>query len=367
MDFTVNLNSLGFECGLSEYEKEFIFLRARATGLTVCGCVHAAFLCKLAYSLSIGLPRQIEDIDMVLLPSNVSKKGKGLTVGVLGGGHIGKQLVQVLLEKNGLKPSQINISSRRPETLEEFVKRGIMCYFDNQRLVAWADVLFLCCLPSHLPKVCAELQSHIPKHCLVYSFLSAVPLNRLAQLLGHSFILKPQYEFVACDSVNMWLSRGHVTVALKDPKVIDASCPLAMRGGLCLDPKWLFGLLYSLLNMCTAANVGSTEALGLINELFQLKGPGTVAFILNNFVNSSYASSLTPDESFPWINLVDVQAKETPLSCFISRNNSMQGCLSALYNSVMVDPLKGKKETGKPKDGTLSVITPSHCKKSDFV
>lgn len=71
--------------------------------------------------------------------------------------------------------------------------------------------------------------------------------------------------------------------------------------------------------------------------------------------------------SFPWINLVDVQAKETPLSCFISRNNSMQGCLSALYNSVMVDPLKGKKETGKPKDGTLSVITPSHCKKSDFV
>ncbi|XP_038865438.1 NADP-dependent oxidoreductase domain-containing protein 1 isoform X2 [Salvelinus namaycush] len=304
---------------------------------------------------------------MVLLPSNVSKKGKGLTVGVLGGGHIGKQLVQVLLEKNGLKPSQINISSRRPETLEEFVKRGIMCYFDNQRLVAWADVLFLCCLPSHLPKVCAELQFHLPKHCLVYSFLSAVPLNRLAQLLGHSFILKPQYEFVACDSVNMWLFRGHVTAALKDPEVIDASCPLAMRGGLCLDPKWLFGLLYSLLNMCTAANVGSTEALGLINELFQLKGPGTVAFILNNFVNSSYASSLTPDESFPWINLVDVQSKETPLSCFISRNNSMQGCLSALYNSVMVDPLKGKKETGKPKDGTLSVITPSHCKKSDFV
>lgn len=51
LDFTVNLNSLGFECGLSENEKEFIFLRARANGLTVCGCVHAAFLCKLAYSL----------------------------------------------------------------------------------------------------------------------------------------------------------------------------------------------------------------------------------------------------------------------------------------------------------------------------
>ncbi|KAL0969107.1 hypothetical protein UPYG_G00222690 [Umbra pygmaea] len=309
LDFTVNLNTLDFDCGLSENEKELLFLRARANGLTLSGCGHASYLCKLANSLRecADLTGQTKDRDSRSLITNGSKKVKCLTVGVLGGGHIGKQMVQVLLENTGLKPSQINISSKRPETLEEFLKGGIMCYFDNRRLVAWADVLFLCCLPSHLPKVCSELQSHLPKHCLVYSFLSAVSVKRLAKLLDHNFILKPQYEFVACDSVNIWLSQSPVTVALKDPEIIDASCPLSMGGGLCLDTKWMIGLLYSLLNMCTAVNVGSTEALRLINELFQLNGPGTVEFNLNHFVNSAYASTLTPDESFPWINLVDAQ------------------------------------------------------------
>ncbi|KAJ7988629.1 hypothetical protein DPEC_G00311200 [Dallia pectoralis] len=350
-DFTENLNTFGFECGLSEYEKELLYLRARANGLALCGCGHAAFLCKLANSLrgDIGLPKQIEDID--LQTSNVSKKGKSLTVGVLGGGHIGKQLVQVL-ENTGLKPSQINVSSRRPEHLEEFVKSGITCYFDNRRLASWADVLFLCCLPSHLSKVAAELQSHLPMHCLVYSFLSAVPVKRLAQLLGHSFILKPQYNFVPCDSANMWLFQGHVAVTLKDPDVIAASCPLANRGGLSLDTKWLIGLLYSLLNMCTAANVGSPEAIALINQLFQLKGPGAVVFTPNSFVNSSHASTLTPDESFPWINIIDSQCKETPLSCFISRSKVVLDCVSAVYTSVMVGPMKGKNETGQSKNGT---------------
>uniref|UniRef100_A0A3P8XR72 NADP-dependent oxidoreductase domain-containing protein 1 n=1 Tax=Esox lucius TaxID=8010 RepID=A0A3P8XR72_ESOLU len=324
LDFTENLSSLGFECGLSENEKELLFLRARANDLTVCGCGHAAFLCKLANSLreGIGLPKQLEDID--LPRSNVSKKGKYLTVGVLGGGHIGKQLVQVLLENTGLKPSQINISSRRPENLEDFVKSGITCYFDNRRLAFWADVLFLCCLPSHLPNVCAELQYHLPKHCLVYTFLSAVPVKRLAQLLGHSFILKPQYEFVACDSVNLGRSLLVLTLEIFSLQNVNCRC---------------------LLNMYTVASVGSTKALELINQLFQLKGPGTAEFTINSFVHSSYVSTLTPDESFPWINITEAQCKETPLLYFISKNKVMLDCVSAVYKSVMMGP--GKNETGK--------------------
>lgn len=60
----------------------------------------------------------------------------------------------------------------------EFTRTGVECFFDNRRLAAWADILFLCCLPSHLPKVCADLHSHLSKCCLVYSFTSAVPVTR---------------------------------------------------------------------------------------------------------------------------------------------------------------------------------------------
>lgn len=47
LDFTTNLNSLGFEAGLSEVEKELVFLRGRSAGLTVSGCAHAVFVYEL--------------------------------------------------------------------------------------------------------------------------------------------------------------------------------------------------------------------------------------------------------------------------------------------------------------------------------
>lgn len=51
MDVFADLSSFSFEAGLSEEEKELIHLRARSAGLTVCGCAHAVFLCKLVRSL----------------------------------------------------------------------------------------------------------------------------------------------------------------------------------------------------------------------------------------------------------------------------------------------------------------------------
>lgn len=141
----------------------------------------------------------------------------------------------------------------------EFVHTEVECFFDNRRLAAWADVLFLCCLPSQIPKVCVDLRSHLAKHCLVYSFTSAIPVTRyshihthiglviswgvgsmnhfllnyclrLAKLLGHDYILRPKYDVVSCDTVDVWLSCSHVAAALADPLLIEASCPLTMKG-----------------------------------------------------------------------------------------------------------------------------------------
>ncbi|XP_067099984.1 NADP-dependent oxidoreductase domain-containing protein 1 [Osmerus mordax] len=333
LDFTVNLKTLGFECGLSENEKEYLFLRARSAGLSICGCAHAAFVCKLANSLRKTIQRRILDQDVGA--SIVYRPEMELTVGILGGGNLGKQLAHVLLEKTGIKPSQINISTRRPETLEGCVKLGIKCYFDNRRLVAWAHLLFLCCLPSQVTKVCAEICSHVPKHCLVYSFTSAVHVKRLAQILGHGFILKPQYEFGVCDWSDVYLSHSHLTQAVKDPKLVESSCPLTMSGGLSLNPKWVSGLFYSLLNICTNAQRTSAEALELINSLFKLKESDTAKFTQHSYVCSSYASSLSPDEPFPWINLIDAQTKETPLSIFITRNKAIQECISVVYKQSL--------------------------------
>lgn len=58
---------------------------------------------------------------------------------------------------------------------------------------------------------------------------------RLAHLLGHDFILKPQWDFGPCATADVWLSRTPVAKALMDPLLIEASCPLALSGTSCLS------------------------------------------------------------------------------------------------------------------------------------
>jgi len=61
----------------------------------------------------------------------------------------------------------------------------------------------------------------------------------LANLLGHSFILRPQYDFaVTGGATDMWQSPHGLAGALKDPVLIKASCPLEMSG------VPLYGLLF---------------------------------------------------------------------------------------------------------------------------
>ncbi|XP_034531191.1 NADP-dependent oxidoreductase domain-containing protein 1 [Notolabrus celidotus] len=329
MDVTAGLDSFSFEAGLTEEEKKFIYLRSRAAGLTFCGCAHAVFLCKLLQSLRAT----IKSHSTTTRDSPTSEEDRDLCVGIVGIGHLGKQLLRSLLEKSGIKPSNIRISSRRTESTAEFIQAGVGCFINIGRLAAWADILFLCCLPSHLPKVCADLRSHLSKHCLVYSFASAMPLTRLAHLLGHDFILKPQY--VTGDAVGVWQSCTDMKTALKDPLLIEASCPLTMSSGISLGLNWVCAVLYSLLNICSSASLGSSDALCLINSILQETGAHMDELKSQTFICASYASSLLPEEPFPWISLTDAQTKDTPLQCCLSSNKPMQQSISAAYKHML--------------------------------
>ncbi|XP_041828698.1 NADP-dependent oxidoreductase domain-containing protein 1 isoform X2 [Melanotaenia boesemani] len=329
MDVVAGLSSLSFESELTEDEKKLLYLRARSAGLTFCGCAHAAFVCQLLHSLRCSIKSYTG------VTQSVASAGNGdLGVGILGMGRLGKQLLLGLLEKTSIKPSYIKISTRNPE---KSLPAEVECFFNNRRLAAWADVMFLCCLPSHLPKICRDLRSHLSKRCLVYSFTSAVPVTRLAHLLGHDFIIKPQYEFVPCDTEDLWLSCCHLTKALTDPFLIEASCPLTIKGGITLSLNWVCAVLYSLMNVCTSASLGSTETISLINNIFKEKGVNNVQLHAHSFISSSVPLS---DEFFPWISLIDAQTKDTPLLHFLSSSKSMQQCISALYKSHLERPLK---------------------------
>ncbi|XP_038969263.1 NADP-dependent oxidoreductase domain-containing protein 1 isoform X2 [Rattus norvegicus] len=118
MEMLDNLESMRFEYGIPEEERYWLYLQGRYRGLMVKGCAHAAFFCKMFYDLSKllqELPRTIHSRTVSF--DAAATEDEKLTVGVIGCGHIGRQLTNVLLKTVSIPPENLQISTRRPDSL----------------------------------------------------------------------------------------------------------------------------------------------------------------------------------------------------------------------------------------------------------
>ncbi|KAK7819937.1 hypothetical protein U0070_007629 [Myodes glareolus] len=349
IDILDDLESLKFEYGIPEDERYWLYLQGRYRGLMIKGCAHALFFCKLFCTLR----ELIRQGRRKLHPRSVSfdaasVEDDSLKVGVIGCGHLGKQLVNVLLRLVPIPAENLHISTRRPESLVEFQKLGVRCLYDNASVASVAKVLFLCCLPSQLPNICLKIQNKLEKTCIVYSFVSAIPLPRLKLLLNHTNILRPQYHFTE-EFDNDWGDAKEITAVLQDLEVIRGTYPYSNVGGVILSIKWLEGVFYAAINACTAKNVYHSQVLQILNKLFlsahlescETDKVSCPKFQLTDFLNKNYINSLFHRRPFPWFDLTTVQLKETPFSQHLSATPALQNHLTLLYaQSFGITPSK---------------------------
>nr|XP_019588993.1 PREDICTED: NADP-dependent oxidoreductase domain-containing protein 1 [Rhinolophus sinicus] len=333
-----DLESLQFDYGMEEEDRSWLYLLGRFRGLMIKGCAHATFFCKLLCNLRQLLHEKHMSTDPETRSLDDTPDDDELKVGIIGGGHLGKQLARVLLQLVPIPAERLRISTRRPETLDELQKLGVQCFYRNSRLVGWADVIFLCCLSSQLPHICSEIQTSLGKACIVYSFVAAVPIPRLNLLLKHTNILRPQYQCFEGFS-NIWGTNKEIIAALQDPVILQATCPFNPAGGIILNIKWLEGLFYAALNVCTAEATPHLPALQFMNELFLSvhdedcgeDGASCPQFQLQDFVSKVYAKNLPRARPFPWFELTAVQLRETPLSRHLLTNTALRDHLMHLY------------------------------------
>lgn len=363
MDLLEDLETMKFESGIHEEDQSWLYLLGRSHGLMTKACAHATFFCKLLHNLRESFARKL------VLEKRTSKchltglreetqDDDALKVGIIGGGHLGKQLAHMLLQFIPIPAENLRISTRRPETLDEFKKLGIQCFYQNASLVGWANVVFLCCLPSQLPNICVEIQTRLGKDCIVYSFVSAIPVSRLKLLLNHTNILRPQYQ-CAEDLAHIW-GANEITAALQDPVILQATCPYSPAGGISLNIKWLEGMFYALLNFCTAKDMPHPQVLQHLSELFSsqhLKAcredeASPLQFQAQDFVSQIYAKNLSQRRPFPLFDLTTVQLKETPFSQYLSNSTTFQDCFTHLYCDSFGISLT--KEQEQPEVSTAS-------------
>ncbi|KAM5273592.1 NADP-dependent oxidoreductase domain-containing protein 1 [Ctenodactylus gundi] len=340
MDELEDLKSLQFEYGISEEDRCWLYLLGRSRGLMIEAFAHAIFFCKLFCKLRELIYDYLRTKSLSTESPDLTTAGdEKLKVGIIGGGHLGKKLTWALLQLVPIPPESMRISTRRPETLGEFQKLHIPCFYNNPNLVKWADVVFLCCLPSQLPNICVEIQTSLKEtSCTVYSFVAAVTLPRLKLLLNYSNILRPQYH-CTMDFDNIWGANKDITDALQDPAILRATCPYSSAGGITLDTKWLEGVLYAAINVFTVNKVAHLQTLQLLNKFLvsmhsedrKKDRASCLQLQLTDFVSAACARSMLPNKSFPWFDLTAVQVQETPFSRHLSTSTVLQEYLTHVY------------------------------------
>ncbi|XP_078089275.1 NADP-dependent oxidoreductase domain-containing protein 1 [Mustelus asterias] len=345
LSLTHSLPSLSFEAPLTEEEKTFTqSIRVRAWALTLCACAHAAFYCRLLTAMRCKVLDEAHFPNSWLAKYQILKSNRGsLKIGLLGCGHFGKQLVLSLLQLTHLSAANITVSTRRPETLSVLTDLGIECFYDNKRLATSVDVMFLCCLPSHLLAVSSQIRGSISESCIVYSLITAVPAARLKNLLAHSSIVKPHYSFHKINPWSkVWITGKSPIEALADQEVIEMTSPFKKADLSCVDLKWFEEVLYSVLNFCHLLQVPYGVTLNMVNSLLFSPSEGLeamdnpVLFTCESFVNATCIQSLSHSSLFPWFDLSSVSRRKTPLTKFFLLHPRLQHPLSFVYRMSML-------------------------------
>ncbi|XP_059504886.1 NADP-dependent oxidoreductase domain-containing protein 1 isoform X1 [Stegostoma tigrinum] len=345
LKLTQGLPSLAFEVPLTEEEIDLSeYLRIRTWSLTVCACAHAAFYCRLLTAVRCKILNGIHFTNSWMAKYQILQFNRGaLRIGVLGCGRFGKQLVLSLLHLTDLTATCITVSTRRPEKLSDLSEMGIKCFYDNKRLAASVDVMFLCCLPSQLLAVSSQIHGCIAESCVVYSVVTAVPAARLKNLLAHSSIVRPHYFFHRKSSwPKLWQSGITPVEALKIQEVIEATSPFKKASILCLDPKWIEVVMYSVLNALHLLKVPHHLSLDVLNDL--MFNPSQDVEAIDNptlltresFVNASCIQSLSFNSLFPWFDLASVSMRNTPLTKFFLTHPRLQVHLSFIYRMSLL-------------------------------
>ena len=113
---------------------------------------------------------------------------RNFKVGIIGCGQIGSYSVNKLL-KAGVSPSQISISTRRPE--EGYAKQllknwgeGLVIDQDNAKLAKSSRLLFICCTPSQLSQVTSSIRNQVKASTVVVCCVIGYTAKKVQKMIN---------------------------------------------------------------------------------------------------------------------------------------------------------------------------------------
>ncbi|KAJ8045551.1 NADP-dependent oxidoreductase domain-containing protein 1 [Holothuria leucospilota] len=353
-DITKDLPSLQFESSLTDDEKPYLGLRARSHAIASSVCAQATYFAAILNQarqniLELKNPPQTKASKLL----RDAPPRDPLYVGLIGCGRLGFHLANCLLTYADVLPSELLISTRRPELLTSLSDRGVRCFHDNLQLIQSVHLVFLCILPSHLPDVAQEIQGRIPQSCTVYSFLSSVPTPRLRHCLGHLCVMKSELSWNDENSGAEWDCSKDICTTLENQQQVEMTCPLNMieNAFIKTSTKWAELVLYTFVNLCTSKELSQDETVSLVNQV-----------ILGQSASREYSTCFTSVDftkrtgNFPIFDIAAVSSRETPVTRTINHNVNLRHSFVKQYKNIF-DKFyywKGIKQLKKKSDETIN-------------
>jgi pyrroline-5-carboxylate reductase len=104
-------------------------------------------------------------------------------LGFIGAGNMGEALVKGLIASKAAKPSQVLVSARRPERVQELERIYGVRGASNAEVARESDVLVLAVKPQILDQVLRDIAPEVPRDRLVISVAAGVPIAAIERRL----------------------------------------------------------------------------------------------------------------------------------------------------------------------------------------
>jgi pyrroline-5-carboxylate reductase len=137
-------------------------------------------------------------------------------ISFIGGGVMAEAMVQGLLSRKLVSPSEITISEPRKGRREELkAKYGVLITDRNVNAVASSEIVVLCVKPQDMDDVLAELKGHLKEGQLIISIVAGARLNTISEGLGHDAIVRvmPNTPAQYGEGMSVWTATATVTPA----------------------------------------------------------------------------------------------------------------------------------------------------------
>jgi pyrroline-5-carboxylate reductase len=109
----------------------------------------------------------------------------GQKIGIIGGGNLGRSIAMGLVKSKKVEPSNIMISRRKVQLIEDLKSVAIQVSSDNNLVAEFSDVLILAVKPHQAVDVIKNIKTKIRKDHILVSAVTGIKIDQLQEVTGN--------------------------------------------------------------------------------------------------------------------------------------------------------------------------------------